>query len=338
MLSENGYRRMRHKKRYTLGMRIADIFLLFTLFIIPWGALAAPLNVGFVQGLWYAHEPVFAGVPNRMYVAFRNNTPDDLTGTINFAMNGALIGSSDVRVLSGRVTEAWVDWTPVFGEQTVQATVVNVALHRIGGETVSVEIPGLTTHDTRTVDRDTDKDETGDALDEDDDNDGISDKDEKDRGTNPLVAEPKTESTDAPATHNDSASEAVDTEGFERFFDGGVTDALLSSATNEIHDAKQAIDSYRAERDATTNDDLIPEYKTSGDGAVITRSTMETKTSFWDSLITGGKALISHLWTFILWLLSSVLAHPIFVQLLILLSILYGLFYTARRFGRRPGI
>lgn len=316
-------------------------YLFAAFLVLPLNALSASLNAGFVQGLWYADEQVLADEPTRIYVAFRNNTPDDLTGTVHFSVDGVRIGSSDVRVLSGRVVEAWVDWIPTYGKREVTATVENVVLHQIGGKEVPAEVSGLSATDTLTIDRDTDKDEKPDEKDTDDDNDGVSDEDEKRRGTDPRVVDVKDEDkVKETVMENRSAAvlNAESAEGFEQYIGEGSAHNLLGSITARVTDAKRSIDAYRTARSETMRDDLLPTDQTSGN-ATITRSTLEeTEGGLWQMLVRGGKALISHIWTFILWLVSNIFAHPALVQFLLLFGILYGLFKFTRRFVRRQGL
>jgi len=313
---------------------------LFVAFLtLPLSVFSASLNAGFVQGLWYADEQVFADEPTRIYVAFRNNTADDLTGTVLFSVDGVGVGSSDVRVLSGRVVEAWVDWTPTYGERAIAATVENVVLHQMDGKTVPAEISELSAKDMLSIDRDTDKDGTGDKKDADDDNDGVSDEDEKKRGTDPRVvdrqqeddAEEKTVPTQSATVHS-----AASTQGFEQYLGDGSAHTLLGGITSRVNEAKQSIDAYRDARSAGMEDNLLPTDQTSGN-ATITRSIEESGGGLLQMLVRGGKALMEHLWTFILWLISNIFAHPALVQFLLLFGILYGLFKFTRRFVRRPG-
>lgn len=319
--------------------RIASyLFLVFL--ATPLSVFSAPLNAGFVQGLWYADEQVFADEATRIYVAFRNNTPDDLTGTVHFSVDGVRVGSSDVRVLSGRVVEAWVDWIPTYGEHDVTTTVDNVVLHQIGGKAIPAEISGLSAKDTLTVDRDTDEDGVGDKRDTDDDNDGASDEDEEKRGTDPRVADAEEEEDEETAVPRQSAavSDAKPTEGFERYLGDGSARTLLGGITSQVTEAKQSIDAYRKARIETMRGDLLPNDQASGNATITRSSIEETEGGLWHMLVRGGKALVAHVWTFILWLASNILAHPALVQFLLLLGILYGLFKFTRRFARRPGL
>ncbi|MCF7815934.1 MAG: hypothetical protein K9M10_03115 [Candidatus Pacebacteria bacterium] len=165
-------------------------FLLLTISFPSW-LHAEEINAGFVQGIWYSSEPIFVGVPTRVYVAFRNNTQHDLTGTIRFTDNEKRIGSFEVSALSGRLVEAWIDWTPTFGEHSLAASLSEAELHILGEGVSPLDITDIAIEETVPVDYDSDKDGIGDQIDNDDDNDGVSDVDEKINGTDPLIPEKK---------------------------------------------------------------------------------------------------------------------------------------------------
>jgi len=320
--------------------------------LTPFVSYGAEPNAGFVQGIWYSSPAIFADVPTRIYIALRNNTEHDLTGTIRFTDNGKRIGSSEVSALSGRLVEAWVDWIPTSGEHTILATVSNATLHIIGGGTKSIESTSITAEDILIVDYDTDKDGIGDTTDTDDDNDGVSDTDEKARGSNPLVPNPKEKTLvevvkkETPLktnTETPSETESVRIRnGLEKYIDEGATHALLNNVTEKVASAKQSLDEYRTERNndlygedsnATTTETTIGAYT---DNATITRSKIETKNSFLSSFISGISALLQNIYTFVLWVFSRALSFPALIQFALLIGILYTIYRIARSFGRRP--
>ena len=334
-------------------MKSLRVILLFScIILIPSWLHAEEPNAGFVQGLWYSSETVFADTPTRIYVALRNNTPHDLTATVRFSDNGKRIGSSEVRTLSGRLVEAWVDWTPTYGEHTITATVDNAELHIIGDGLQSIDISGIVAEDTLMVDYDTDKDGVGDMTDTDDDNDEILDNDEKIRGSNPLVPNPKEKTLvevvkkeTSLKTNTDTPSETESVRignGLEKYIDEGATHALLNNVTEKVASAKQSLDEYRTERNndlygedsnATTTEMTIGAYT---DNATITRSKIETKNSFLSSFISGVSALLQNIYTFLLWFFSRALSYPALIQFALLIGILYTVYRIARSVGRRP--
>lgn len=330
-------------------MRNLVIGFLFSLLFFPSLSHAEPVNIGFVQGLWYSEEPVFVGVPTRVYVAFRNNTPHDLTGTVRFTDNGVRIGSSYVNVLSGRIAEAWVDWTPTPGDHNIAVSLGDAELHVIGKNPEPVDIAGIVTEDAITVDRDTDGDKIGNLLDTDDDDDGVTDEDERARGTNPLVANPKPVTEDAaepeevPETPKKVAVEtpAEDAEGLEKYLPDGNGAAFVETVTEKVADTKKSLDAYREERNAELykKEDAAPLTQTLGtstENATITRSQIEPTRGIVESLLSGVSVLLKNVYTLVLWVFSGILAHPALVELVILIGILYLIYRTARRIGRRP--
>lgn len=327
-------------------MRNWAVGFLLLAFLLPAPTRAEVLNVGFVEGLWYSEEPVFVGVPTRVYVAFRNNTPHDLTGTIRFTDNGVRIGSSPVSVLSGRIAEAWIDWTPTEGEHALGATLSDAELHKIGAPSEPIEVAGIVAEDAVTVEYDTDKDGIGNAADPDDDGDGISDEDERARGTDPLRAnsrpievskkeEDQEQEAEAPA---ESKVPEVVRPGLEQYLPDGVVASVVGGITDEVHDIRETLDAYRKERnEALYQKEPAPSAASSTtDTATITRSMIETKGGFFDALFGGVVSIFKNIYTFILFLLSGVLARPAFVELLFLLLVLYLFYRTARRLGSRP--
>ena len=174
--------------------------VLFGALFVPVPVYAQEFNAGFVQGLWYDTETIFADKPVRIYIAIRNNTGADLTGTVEFFDNDKRIERNNVSALNGRIIESWADWTPSFGTHTLSATLSRIELHVVGSSTQAVEVVSALAEDTFFVDFDTDGDGIGNEDDKDDDGDGKSDKEEIEAGTDPLVY-------DAPPENDSSTNE-----------------------------------------------------------------------------------------------------------------------------------
>ena len=338
--------------------------LVALLFLFPSFSHADEVNAGFVQGLWYSSKTVFADTPTRIYVAFRNNTQTDLTGTIRFTDNGKRIGTSEVSAIGGHLVETWVDWVPTYGDHTLTAVLSNAEAHIIGGTTQEVTVPEATVEEHLTIDYDTDKDGVGNATDTDDDNDGISDIDEKSRGTDPLVPNPKPGTTPGTATKEAPSDEtkiptpshsgtspqsSPTTQGLEAYVPDGTADDLLTKVTKKVTDTKTSLDNYRDERNkslGSQNTKTISESIGSTSvialgtytkaNATITRSKIETKSEgLLPSFVSSVQTLFQKIFTFVLWGLSHGLGHPAFVQVLLLIGILYVIYRIARGFGRR---
>lgn len=320
-----------------LYMKRFALFICCLFFIIPTTTRAQEINAGFVQGLWFSSNEIIEGVPVRVYTALRNNTPHDLLGTVRFMDNGKRIGSMSVSALSGRLVEAWTDWTPGPGEHSLSVTLSDAELHVIGGEVIQADVAGIALEETVVADIDTDEDGIGNENDIDDDNDGISDADEIAQGSNPLVADKKPAEEDAVARDAEADTEpASDTEGLEKFLDDGIASSLLANVTDKIENAKQSLDAYRDERN-TPHSESPSEVAMSSyeNNATITRSTIETKGSFFGTLMSGISAIWHSIYSVILWILSGALAHPALIQVILLLGILYMLYRTMRRLTRR---
>jgi hypothetical protein len=168
----------------------AFLFSLVLLFLaIPLCvSYAQEFNAGIVQGLWYSQDTVFAGDTVRIYVAIRNNTGSDLSGTVEFFDGDKRLERKNVQALDGRIIESWADWTPTYGTHTLSANLARTELHKVGSSTQAVEVTSALAEDVLFVDYDTDKDTIGNEDDADDDGDKISDAQEKQNGTDPLVA------------------------------------------------------------------------------------------------------------------------------------------------------
>lgn len=331
------------------------LILLAGFLLLPAFSHAEELNAGFVQGLWYGNENIVASEPTRIYVALRNNTENDLTGTIRFSDNGSRIGVSYVSALPGRLVEGWVDWTPRYGEHTITATLSDVRVYEIGQSPETGEVEDTIAQDTIFVDYDTDKDGIPNKTDTDDDNDSVSDVDEEARNTDPLkadprekdtsketqITEPKTTETirNAPKAKDEpGAYSGPARSGLEQYVPNTTVKNAVETLTDTINETKTSLDDYREKRadavkgyfdgsNATTSD-------TNGN-ATITRTRIESEESFFTSLTHGGKALIGGIYSFSLWILSKALAHPALLELILLLLIILFIYRTARRYGRR---
>lgn len=346
-------------------MRYFLLALTFAALSIPFASHGAEFNAGLVQGLWYSDEPIFAGETVRIYVALRNNTEHDLTGVVRFTDNEHAIGSHDVSALPDRLVEAWVDWKPREGEHTLRATLTEVKLHPIGGGTETGEAASALALHTLYIDVDTDSDNIGNEDDPDDDNDTISDDEETENGTDPLVfTETVAEDEESMSqvtniTEDNAISSASDASvavsshehspsGLERYIDEGSVDTVLTSFTARVNSTKTSLDAYRESRSARNasaevvldTGDATSSFQTlkrPEDMATITRTKIEDSGGgLMASLIGSIQTVLSSIYTLVLFIFSKVLAHPAIVQLLLLLVILIAVYKLARKLGRRP--
>ena len=344
------------------------------IFLITIPVSAQEFNAGIVQGLWYSQETIFAEQPVRIYVAIRNNTGNDLTGTVEFFDGEERIDRVSVSALDGRIIERWADWTPTYGEHTIKATLSRTKLSTVGEASESVEVTAALSEDTFFVDYDTDKDGVGNKEDVDDDGDGISDAVEKTNGTDPLVYnEPPVISSeeeitgDKPPKENESGDVGQDTsdnqsnrnsEGLEQYLTPSRADTMLGGVTRTINSTKEKLDTYRYNRAVQngTAEPIVEEVEVNKDGfGEITRTSKEeTKAKdsetkreenkpktqkpggFLGDIFTFIGTIVSGIYTGILTTISFALGYPILMQLLLLLGILFTLYKTAKKLGGRP--
>ena len=341
----------------------ALVVICFLLF--PLVSFAIGSNAGIIQGLWYSQEKIFDGDTVRIYVAVRNNTQSDLTGTVDFFDGDKKLGQQHVQALSGRIIESWADWGVVYGEHKLRAEFSQTELHPVGTGTEKIQVTSRLAEDTLTIDYDTDKDGIGNKIDTDDDGDSISDVDEIRNGTNPLVPDfPKKVTPTASSTpvktatktrplgkisaENLSSSSSANA-GFEKYLAPSPAQIVLSDVTNYITTAKQNIDTYRNTRAERLQEETalavqIPvdakgfgEITRTQSGGTQKNATkrMESSSGIFEKSTQVASGVLSIVYTGILTGFSFILGHTMFVQLGILLLILYLLLRLAAKFGRR---
>jgi len=336
---------------------LLSFVLLFTL-ITP--AFAEEFNAGIVQGLWYSQETIFSNDTVRIYIAVRNNTGSDLTGTVEFFDNGNSIDKVSVSALDGRIVEHWTDWTPSYGEHSITASLTKTKLHVVGESSETVTVTAALVKDTFFVDHDTDGDGVGNKTDIDDDGDGVSDEVEGTNGTDPLVFdEPPALSSSEESAGGNSSDDNTQTlaetstgaaEGIEQYLTPSRADTVLGSITTLVNESKEKLDTYRHSRAVENGkvEPIIKEIEVNADGfGEITRTTDRLKIDkpkpevqkpegFLGDVFSFFGTIIGGIYTGILAVISFYLGHPIVVQLSLLLLILFALYKTAQKLGRRP--
>ena len=337
------------------------LLILALLCFSPTAVQAENLNAGFVQGLWYSEQLFFAGDTVRVYVAMRNSSSEDLSATIQFFDNGALIGERDVDAIAGRLVEGWTDWEVTAGEHTITASLKNVEVDGIGSGTTTSPVASALATDILVVDIDTDGDDIRNEEDEDDDNDGVSDIEEEQNGTDPLVADqPEAKENEAePETKEDAdETEEADTEteneqsdsgpaGLEQFVGDGIIDSVLANFTNQINQTHTSLEEYRAVRrseltersrnNAERIENTVEKLaSTSEPVATITRSKIETKESWSTSVFAVLGSILTALYSVGLGAAAFYLSNPALVQITVLLILLGLIFRFLRRLARRP--
>ncbi|MCD5382220.1 MAG: hypothetical protein LR017_02780 [Candidatus Pacebacteria bacterium] len=327
---------------------IGNLILLLSL---PFFSYADTLNAGFVDGLWYSQENIFVGDTVRIYVALRNNTESDLMGTVRFFDNDIRIDTMQVHARSGRLVEAWADWSPTYGAHTIRAELAHVQLDTIGESTKLIPLAGVLAEDTRSIDYDTDGDGTGDTEDYDDDNDGMSDTEEREAGTDPKVFNKQPHADDTADTATEDAHHSTDTQqttttaptGLEVLTTESRVGTMLSAVTQTINHTKARLDTYRAARTqkqthvaTSTPAAPIASSTVSDTHATITRTHMPQEPSFMENTMTVLGHLTGAFYTGVLAMLSFILGYPALVEFVLLVGILFFVYRFARSMGKRP--
>lgn len=346
-------------KRWTL----IALFLL-----LPLSSQAETINAGFVQGLWFSSQPIFAGDTVRVYVAIRNNTEAELKGRVSFYDNDTRFSRMNVSALDGRIVEGWADWTATYGEHSISADLTQIEIDYIDEGAQTASVTAALAEAVIFIDNDTDGDDVGDMVDTDDDGDGVSDKDEKLVGTDPLVYdEPESEEAEESTEDNtgdDEKSVSVsldDSDGLEQYLTPSRARSALSTVTNKISNTKEKLDEYRSSREQRktepfsekiegtepndeTDDGLVvisdePNEEEAVTVGEITRHT-ERKDSLikniWSTAASVAVAAFDFTYTWMLFGLSWLLGYPIMVQLLLLILILFIPLKLAYRWSKRP--
>lgn len=151
-----------------------------------------------------------------------------------------------------------------------------------------------------------------------------------------------------------------DKKGLEQFLTESRANEALTSVTHIINKTKLQLDDYRASRNSATIEEREtaatesdPSAEEGRETATATKTSLPTTEETVDgfgevSRIQGEKvgiaaktfrlikAGVNAIYTFLLFLFSHYLAHPIIVQLTLLFLILFLVYKITRRIGRRP--
>ena len=219
---------------------LSIISLLF--FFLPITISAQTLNAGFVQGVWYSKSPFFAGETIRIYTAVQNNSGFDITGTIEFVMNGTAIGETGFSAIDGRIVEVWKDWEVTKGDHAIGASIKEAFKVEIGKEPEGISLEGGTLGASQVF------------ADQDTDQDGISDAVEIDEHTNPLTPTKIVEETTSKEPKESVIAE-VTNKVTQEYLPAVVTtvDSLVEATTEKLQERRQEIKA-RKESFATSED------------------------------------------------------------------------------------
>ncbi len=170
-------------------------FFVILLLAIPFFGFAsdAPLNAGFVNGLWFSKTPFFTDETIRIYTVFQNQSGVDITGTIEFLDGINIIAKKDFSAITGQLVQSWADWKVPYGDHSVKVKIIDVMSSTIGSPPKAVNLVSEVSSPISVfVDTDTDGDGVGNKIDTDDDNDEIADASDK----SPLIKDKPIEKLD----------------------------------------------------------------------------------------------------------------------------------------------
>lgn len=179
---------IKNKKNILFIFGLSFLFFIFN-FSFSYAQVKTLKNIGFVQeNIWYSKDPFFDGDKIRIYTAVLNASKYDFKGILEFTVAGKSIGKSNFSLVSGAFQVLWADWVAESGNKKIYASITEAKISLPGGVEESVILENSKTGEIETfVDKDTDKDGIPNQLDKDDDGDNVSDSEEAQKGTNPLV-------------------------------------------------------------------------------------------------------------------------------------------------------
>jgi len=177
-------------------MKYLKYLLILFLFVIPGITLAADYDLSVQSSdISFSENLLIAGSTVRIYATVHNVGTQDMRGYITFFQGNAVVDDSQVLAIRpGNSADAWVDFTVPSSEFNILA--------RIQGTSPADQNSDNDQALTALIrpDIDTDGDGIANAIDPDDDNDGLTDIQEKTKGTDPLLSD----------TDGDGSSDKVD--------------------------------------------------------------------------------------------------------------------------------
>lgn len=171
------------------------IFSIVFLFLSPLGAFATTtplISAGIPKSqLWFSQDPFFAGEEITIYSLLYNSSPNEFVGTLALYDGKIPVGKKEFSITgNGGYSVLGFSWRATEGSHNFYAVIESKDIYSPEKILISVRVETATTSSVKRVaELDTDGDRIGNALDEDDDNDGLSDKKEKELGTDPKLSD-----------------------------------------------------------------------------------------------------------------------------------------------------
>ncbi|MFW0862426.1 MAG: hypothetical protein ACKKL6_02465 [Candidatus Komeilibacteria bacterium] len=166
-------------------MKSLKYIIILILFVIPGITLAADYDLSVQSSdISFSENLLIAGSTVRIYATVHNVGTQDMRGYITFFQGNVVVDDSQVLAIRpGNSADAWVDFTVPSSEFNILA--------RIQGTSPADQNADNDQALTSLIrpDIDTDGDGIANAIDPDDDNDGLTDIQEKTKGTDPLLSD-----------------------------------------------------------------------------------------------------------------------------------------------------
>lgn len=99
-------------------------------------------NTGFItSNIWYSKETFYAGETVRIYTVIFNGSSYDLSGSVEFLDNDALVGRTEFSLLpSGQVRDVSVPWKTSEGKHVITARIVDASISLRGGQKTAITL------------------------------------------------------------------------------------------------------------------------------------------------------------------------------------------------------
>lgn len=166
--------------------KLNAIFLFSAAFLLfSSGAVFAKTDVSISDNdLTFSKDTPFDGELIKIYARVFNYGDNDVSGYVEFSLNGEKISAAQpISIKPNTYDDVFVDWKAKTGTYGIQAKIIGLNLP--DDDIKNNETAKRNFY----VDKDTDSDGLGDSKDDDIDNDGLTNEEEKTKGTDPLKSD-----------------------------------------------------------------------------------------------------------------------------------------------------
>jgi len=167
-------------------IKIAVLF--FTIFLFFWAGPKSSFAKTDIsvdeKDITFSKTALFDGDLIKVYARVFNSGDNDVSGYVVFLNNGKeMAGTQPISLKPNTYDDVFIDWKAKAGTYNIEVKIIG-----LNPADDSIE-NNQTIKKTVFIDLDTDKDGIGDSKDPDTDGDGLTNEEEKIKGTNPLMAD-----------------------------------------------------------------------------------------------------------------------------------------------------